>query len=82
MRSTCFGEDTTLLLFMCVTQSEYTKGTRLTLSFIKSLSLVSWKDGLMLMNVIKLISSPFFDSKISNTALANPPTLLSILHLY
>lgn len=58
---------------MCVTQSEYTKGTRLTLSFIKSLSLVSWKDGLMLMNVIKLISSPFFDSKISNTALANPP---------
>lgn len=30
--------------------------------YYKSLSPVSWKDGLVLMNVIRLISSPFSDS--------------------
>lgn len=37
---------------------------------------VKWKDGLMVMNVITLISSQCSGSK---TALVNPPTLLSIL---
>lgn len=45
-------------------------------SYYKSLSPVTWKDGLMLMNVIRLICGPFSDSTISKAALANPPTLL------
>lgn len=50
--------------------------------YYKSLSPVNWKDGFMLMNVITLIGCLFSDSKISNTALANPPTLRSILQFY
>lgn len=50
--------------------------------YYKSLSPVNWKEGLMLMNVITLISSQFSDTKISHTALANPPALLSILQFH
>lgn len=50
--------------------------------YYKSLSPVNWKDGLMLTNVITLISSKFCYSKNNSTALANPPTLLSILHFH
>lgn len=42
-------------------------------SYYKSLSPVTWKDGLMLMNVIRLICGPFSDSTISEAVLANPP---------
>lgn len=55
--------------------------------YYKSLSPVNWKDGLMLTQVITLISSQFSDNMTSSIALASPPTLptptlLSILQFH
>lgn len=72
MRLTCFGEDTTLLLVYSCNKILMYEWDMADTFYYKSLSPVNWKDGLVLMNVITLITSQFSDSKTSNTAPANP----------
>lgn len=81
MYLTSFRGKTVAVVYVCNKVLIY-KRDKADTFYYKSLSPVSWKDGLVQMNVIRLISSPFSDSKISYTALVNPPTFLLISKLY
>lgn len=80
---TLFGGKAALCLFVRRTEYWYTSGTWLTLPIIRAFPPVTWTDGLMLMNVIRLTCSPFSDSKISQARRANTTQhspFLSIIH--